>query len=182
MSKIGKKPINIAGLKIELRDQEVIFSGAKGSGTYVLPRGLKANLSEDKSQLLLNEDGSGLSTKSAWGLHRSLLANTLRGATQLFERVMVIVGLRYKAVKNANGLVFSLGYNEDVPFVMPKGVVVQDLDKAGQRITLASSDNALLGEVCSRIRRLRAPEPYKGTGIKYLEEVIVRKDGKARSS
>lgn len=195
MSKIGRKPIDVSNVKVEVTGQELVFSGPKASGSYVLPSGIVAQLDTDKKVLTLHADAKNRIIKSLWGLHRSLLANKLRGAAQLFEKRIEIIGLRYKAAKSGKGLLLALGYSNELSgtgssdsaswnllFDMPEGVVVQDIDKTGQKITFASHDKELLGHVCSQIRALRPPEPYKGTGIKYKEEVIVRKDGKARSS
>ena len=187
MSNIGCKPINIQGLNVEVEGSGVRYKGPKGSGVYALPSELVAKIDGANLLITLHDMAkkSNRSLKMVWGLHRALLASKLSGALQEFERKIQINGLGYKAVKSATGLVFSLGYSHKIDFELPKEVSV-DIDKTGQNLTLKSSDKELVGHVCSQIRYLRPPEPYKGTGIrvggdKGLEE-IARKAGKTKAS
>ncbi len=112
-------------------------------------------------------------------MHRALLANQLMGAKKEFEKIVEIVGLGYKAVKTGDKLVFDLGYSHQVDFTIPKGIAVS-IDKTGQKLTVSSSNKELLGEVCSKICDLRAPEPYKGTGVKLSTQQIFRKESKGK--
>lgn len=180
MSKIGRKPISVTGLKVEVKEQEVHFSFSGDSCVYVLPKELSAKLSEDTKELfvLLNEqtkDGNRL-----WGLHRALLANKIWGISKGFEKKLEINGLGYKAVASGSKIVFALGFSNKINFDLPAGVSLET-DKSGQKLTLKSKDKDLLGEVCGKIRALRPPEPYKGAGIKYATETISRKVGKAKT-
>jgi large subunit ribosomal protein L6 len=179
MSKIGRKPIDISGLTVDIQGNDISFKGKKMAGSYTLPDLLKAEIVD--SQLLIQAVRKTSDTNRVWGLHRALLANQIIGAHAGFDRQIRIVGLGYKAVAQAGKLQFSLGYSHKIDFDLPAAVTVE-IDKVGQLLTCRSSDKELLGLVCSKIRALRPPEPYKGTGIQYVGEVIRRKAGKAKST
>lgn len=184
MSKIGRKPININSVKVDIKGQELHYTGKAASGVYYLPDILQADVKDE--QLLLTVKSSGFArhilrdANRVWGLHRALLCNTLSGAAQAFERLIEINGLGYKAVMTGSTVVFSLGYSHKINFDLPKGVTLV-IDKTGQKLNFSSTDKELLGQTCSTVRSFRPPEPYKGTGIKYASEVIIRKAGKAKS-
>jgi large subunit ribosomal protein L6 len=114
-----------------------------------------------------------------WGLHRALLANKITGADKKFEKELRIVGLGFKAVAAGSKLQFTLGYSHKIDFELPKEVSIE-IDKTGQILMARSADKEVLGHVCSKIRSLRLPEPYKGTGIQYATEKIRRKVGKKK--
>ena len=182
MSKIGRKSINIAGLQVEVKGRDVHYKGAKASGVHSLPEYLQATVDGDTLKLsvvaafakerFINRD---------WGLHRSLLANKCLGASKGFERQLKINGLGFKAAVSGKKVVFTLGFSHKIDFELPDDVVME-VDRTGQALTLKSPDKALVGHVASMIRALRPPEPYKGTGVKFVEEVILRKAGKAKAS
>lgn len=181
MSKIGRKPIDIGSAKVEIKGQEVHYTGKKGSGSYMLPEGMKATL--DGKMLALSFDASHKTpdTNRVWGLHRALLANRIKGIQQDFEKVLQINGLGFKAALSGNKVVFSLGFSHKIDFILPKDVSLE-VDKTGQRLTFRSPDKELMGQVCSQVRALRPPEPYKGTGVKLDTEVIARKAGKTKAA
>jgi len=181
MSKIGRKTIDIGKVKVEVKGNEVHYSGIKNSGMYVLPSMLTVNL--EQGLLILGIDDSQELPRDInriWGLHRALLFNAIKGAGVGFEKKIQINGLGYKAVMTGSKVVFSLGYSHKIDFELPKGVSLE-IDRTGQNLTFASYDKALVGHVCSVIRALRPPEPYKGTGVKLLTEVIARKAGKTKA-
>ena len=183
MSKIGRKPIDIGNVQVEIKGQEVHYKGPKSSGIYVLPDVLTAKI-EDKHLVLETRKDVKMPLRELnriWGLHRALLSNKIKGAGHEFEKKIQIIGLGYKAISSGNKLVFSLGYSHKIDFELPKSVSV-DIDKTGQNLTFKSSDKELVGHVCSKVKALRLPEPYKGTGIKFADEVIHRKAGKAKAS
>ena len=109
------------------------------------------------------------------------MANKIWGADQGFEKQLRITGLGFKALAVSGKIQFSLGYSHKIDFLLPQGVTVE-IDKTGQNLLFKSVDKELLGLVCSRVRALRPPEPYKGTGIQYAQEVILRKAGKAKAA
>ena len=179
MSKIGRKAIDISGVSVEVHGNLISYKGKKASGDYTLTDLLKAEIRD--SQLLITANRKTADTNRLWGLHRALLANKIIGARTGFEKQVRIVGLGFKAVAQGSKLQFSLGYSHKIDFDLPAAVTVE-LDKTGQLLTCRSSDKEVLGLVCSEIRALRSPEPYKGTGIQYVGEVIRRKAGKAKSA
>jgi large subunit ribosomal protein L6 len=185
MSKIGRKPIVIGKTEVEVKGQEIRYKGPKNSGVYILPAGLKAHLDKDRLviQADMNQENAPKNKRELnriWGLHRALVANAISGAGQDFEKKIEINGLGFKAALAGNKLVFSLGYTHKIDFEMPKGVTV-DIDKTGQKLTFKSVDKALVGHICSKVRALRVPEPYKGTGVKLATEEIIRKAGKTKA-
>jgi len=182
MSKVGRKPINIADLQVEVKGRDVHYKGSQASDVYSLPEYLQAEIDGDKLKIsVVKAFEKERFVNRDWGLHRSLLANKILGATKGFERKLKINGLGFKATVSGKKVVFSLGFSHKIDFELPDGVVMQ-ADKTGQALTLKSADKELVGHVASMIRALRPPEPYKGTGIKLVEEVILRKAGKAKAA
>ncbi len=182
MSKIGRKPIDIGSAKVEIKGQEIHYSGKKDNGVFILPEGLKAQLDGKMLELTVEktENANG-EINRIWGLNRALLANKINGCQQEFEKIVLINGLGFKAVATGNKVVFSLGYSHKIDFNLPKEVTLE-VDKTGQRLVFRSPDKELMGLVCSKVRALRPPEPYKGTGIRFEKEVIARKAGKTKAA
>lgn len=185
MSKIGRKPIDISNVTVDVKGQEVHFKGPKSSGVYFIPALLSVSVDKEKGQLLLTPHQEKVASlrqrdiNREWGLHRALLANEIAGSKKEFEKTIEIVGLGYKAVISGNKIVFTLGFSHKVEFPLPKGVTIS-VDKTGQKLTVTSSNRELLGQVCSQICALRHPEPYKGTGVKLSTDYIVRKAAKGK--
>lgn len=179
MSKIGRRPIDLGSVKTEISDnsKELKYTGKKSAGTHSLPDILKFELDDNKLKVVPAELTSD--TNRLWGLHRALVANKITGAETGFERQLKIVGLGYKAIVSGKQIQFSLGYSHKIDYELPESVTLE-ADKTGQILTLKSVDKQLLGQVASYIRSLRKPEPYKGTGIRYMDEVIIRKAGKTK--
>lgn len=175
MSKIGRKPIALGAVKITINNNVIEYKGPKAAGVHELPAGFAATVEDN--QLFLTPTETTRDTNRLWGLHRALLNNAIYGADQGFERKLKIVGLGFKAVPQKTGLQFSLGYSHKIDYALPAEVTVE-VDKTGQLLTFRSFNKEKLGLVCSQIRDLRKPEPYKGTGIQYEGEVILRKVGK----
>lgn len=182
MSKIGRKPIDITAVKVEVKGRDIHYSGSKASGVYSLPKYFYAEVKDGdliikvvdafKEKRFINRD---------WGLHRSLIANKIIGASKGFEKNLKINGLGFRATVSGKKVVFSLGFSHKIDFELPEGVDMET-DRSGQLLVLRSSDKWLVGHVASTIRALRPPEPYKGTGVKLVEEVIIRKAGKAKAA
>ncbi len=187
MSKIGRKPINTAGVVVEIKNNDISYKGSKKSGVYSLPVELNARAEDNNLFLNSEKDIKTLSVKErrninrVWGLHRALLNNELLGASQEFFQLVEINGLGYKATLSGKKIVFTLGYSHKINFEIPEGVSVE-VDKLGQKLTVRSSDKFLVGQVCSNMKKLRQPEPYKGKGIKLAGEEIRRKPGKAKAA
>ncbi len=183
MSKIGRKPIDISGVTVDVKGQKIQYKGSKASGEYVIPDLLSIKVEENK--LLLQPAATAKKTIKArdinreWGLHRALLSNVITGARKEFEKLVEVVGLGYKGVVSGGNMVFTLGFSHKIDFLIPKGITVS-VDKTGQKITVSSADRELLGLVCSKMCELRRPEPYKGTGVKLSTDYIVRKAAKGK--
>jgi large subunit ribosomal protein L6 len=179
MSKIGRKPIDVGAVKIEIQGRDVHYQGTHAKGVHVVPDLLSVAM--DGGQLFVTVAQQTSDTFRLWGLHRALLANKILGADKGFEKRVNIVGLGFKAIKKGVGLEFSLGFSHKIEFPLPKGLTVE-IDKTGQVLTVWSPDKELLGHVCSKICALRPTEPYKGTGIHCAGDIIRRKAGKAKGS
>lgn len=181
MSKIGRKPININGIKIDINGKIVRYSGAKVSGVFTVPDELDVVIHGDQTlQLIANQQGRDVNR--IWGLNRALLANQIGGAITPFEKKVIIEGLGYKVAQAGSVLTFSLGYSHKKTFDLPKSVELAEVDKTGQKMTFRSVDKELLGEVCAKICRLRPVEPYKGTGVRDAKKKVFRKPGKTKST
>jgi large subunit ribosomal protein L6 len=179
MSKIGRKAIPFSSAKIEIKGNTVLINGPKAKFTHELPDIISATIEDGMLQLSIQNDTR--ENRMLWGMHRALLANKIKGAETGFEKKIKIVGLGYKAQLSGKKLVFSLGYSHKIDYELPEGVEVK-VDKTGQNLVFSSSNKLLLGDVCSYIRKLRPPEPYKGTGIIVGNEVIIRKAGKTKAA
>ncbi len=179
MSRIGKLPINIPeGVKVALDGKAVRFEGPKGKLETAIPPGVRVKV--EGKIVRVERDVEERKIKAVHGLTRKLLANMAEGVSKGFTRVLDINGVGYRAEVKQQELHMTLGYSHPVVFQLPRGV-----SAAVERqvvITLTSADRQLLGETAAKIRALRPPEPYKGKGIKYREEFIRRKAGKAVGS
>ena len=176
MSKIGKQQINVPDeVKINHDGDCLVIKGPKGE--------LSMNMF-DSIDLKLNDNCVVLSpkiitkkVKSLWGLARSLINNMVIGVTKGFVKKLEINGVGYKVNKDGDLLILTLGYSHDIVYPIPQEV---DIKCTKNIIEVAGCDKQLVGQVCADIRSLRKPEPYKGKGIKYENEIIVRKEGKKK--
>ena len=179
MSRIGKLPIAIPpGVKVAVDANGVRLEGPKGKLQTALPSGVSVKVEGNVVRVeRANEDRN---LRALHGLTRKLIANMAQGVSQGFSRVLDINGVGYRAEVKGQEIHMTLGYSHPVVFALPAGVTA-----AVERqivITLSSADRQMLGETAAKIRMLRPPEPYKGKGIKYREEFIKRKAGKAVGS
>jgi large subunit ribosomal protein L6 len=178
MSRVGKKPIPIPKeVKVVLTDEGLTVKGPKGELSRSMPPQL--SLLIEGNQVLLRPQDDSQKVRALFGLFRTLVANMVKGVAEGFERVLEIQGVGYRAEIQGSQLVLNLGYSHPVPFQLPEGISAQ-VEKQ-TRVILRGIDRDLLGLTAARIRRFRPPEPYKGKGIKYLEEKIRRKVGKTGS-
>ena len=174
MSRIGKKPIAIpAGVDIKLEQGHLKVKGPKGELERQIHPKVSVKL-EDGTALVEARDEERES-KALQGLFRMLVANMVTGVTDGFEKGLEIVGVGYRAELKGRTAVLNVGYSEPVNFELPKGVDAK-IDRT--KIVLSSIDKELLGLTAAKIRAIRKPEPYKGKGIKYADEMIRRKAGK----
>lgn len=176
MSRIGKLPIPIpAAVKIRVQDRDVHVEGPKGMLEYQLPEGIGANV--DGTSLLVQRGSDESRDRAFHGLAQRLLANMVHGVSTGFSRTLEINGVGYRADVRGRTLFMTLGFSHPIIYQLPDGVSAK-VEKQTV-ILLESHDKQLLGEVAAQIRSLRPPEPYKGKGIKYSDEKIRRKSGKA---
>lgn len=178
MSKIGRRPILIGDVKVQVNGQEVQYTGKNASGVHVVPDVLEVLLKD--SELSVAPRKMTREGKCLWGLHRALLFNKINGASKVFERQVQIVGLGFKAVSKGKSVEFTLGFSHKIDFDVPTGVTLE-IDKTGQLLTLKSADKELLGQTCGQLRFLRPVEPYKGTGVRWTTDVVIRKTGKTKA-
>jgi large subunit ribosomal protein L6 len=176
VSRIGKLPISVPdGVKIGLEDQAVRVEGPKGKLRADIPAGIQVQL--DGNVIRVTRAAEERKLKALHGLARKLVANMVEGVSKGFTRVLDINGVGYRAEVKGTDLHIALGYSHPVVFPLPTGVTATVERQI--IITLQSADRQLLGETAAVIRGFRPPEPYKGKGVKYREEVIKRKAGKA---
>ena len=159
MSKIGRKPIDLETVQVEVNGQEVHYKGKNVSaGVHVLPDVLGAELVSDGKQLKIICDNPTRENKTLWGLHRALLANEIIGAGKGFEKELKITGLGYKGVLSGNKIIFSLGFSHKIDFPLPEGISVE-INNTGQNIKVKGVSKHQVGAVSSEIRAVRPPEP-----------------------
>lgn len=175
MSRIGRMPIAIpAGVTVDIAENnKVTVKGPKGTLERVLPAEMEIKL--EGAEVIVSRPNDLKKMKSLHGLTRTLINNMVVGVTNGYEKVLEVNGVGYKAQKNGKKLVLSLGYSHPVEMTDPEGLesVVQD-----NKITIKGIDKEKVGQYAAEIRAKREPEPYKGKGIKYADEVIRRKVGK----
>ncbi len=180
MSRIGKLPITIpAGVTVTLKDNVVTVKGPKGElSQYVNP--LISVVVED-GHIILNRQSDEKQERAFHGLYRSLVNNMVIGVSQGYKKELELVGVGYRASNNGNIIDFSLGYTHNIFMQLPPEIKVETKSERNKNplIILESCDKQLLGQVCSKIRSFRKPEPYKGKGIKFVGEEIRRKSGKS---
>lgn len=177
MSRVGKLPIKILqGVKVDVKDGLVKVEGPKGKLNHKLPRGVNAKV-EDGAVVVSRNEGIANNAAALHGLTRTLIFNMVHGVHTGFTRELEVVGVGYRAAVKANTLTLTLGYSHPVDFELPAGVTAKV--EANTKIIVSGADKMLVGLVAAKIRSFKEPEPYQGKGIKYSDEVIVRKQGKA---
>jgi large subunit ribosomal protein L6 len=179
VSRIGKLPITIpSGVKVAVEPKEVCLEGPKGKLKTAVPPGVRVRV--EGNVVRVEREGEERNVRALHGLTRKLIANMAQGVSQGFIRVLEINGVGYRAEVKGQEIHITLGFSHPVVFPLPAGVTATVERQV--IITLSSADRQLLGEAAAKLRGLRPPEPYKGKGVKYREEVIRRKAGKAVGS
>lgn len=179
MSRIGKLPIAIPqGVNVEKRNGNVVaVKGTKGELVFNIPAGIEIAI--ENNTLICTRKSDSQGHRSLHGLCRTLLANMIQGVTKGFEKRLEIHGVGYRANVQGKKLVLSLGYSHPIEYNPPEGITIA-IDQEKKNILIVSGpDKQLVGQVAADIRSYRKPEPYKGKGIRYEGEHIVRKAGKA---
>jgi large subunit ribosomal protein L6 len=179
VSRIGKLPIAIpSGVKVAVNDGAVSVEGPKGKLQTSVPDGITVKVERDLVRVERGVNHRKL--RALHGLTRKLIANMTQGVSQGFSRVLEINGVGYRAEVRGQEIHVTLGFSHPIVFPLPSGVTATV--ERQTIVTLASPDRQLLGETAAKFRALRPPEPYKGKGVKYREEIIRRKAGKAVGS
>ena len=177
MSRIGEKEIEVpSGVSVDISGSTVKVKGAKGELTLELVDGI--GIAQDGAKLNVTRADDSKRLRSLHGTMRSLLANMIEGVSNGYLRELEISGVGYRAQMQGNVLKLNLGYSHEVNFEVPQGVTVTAPKQT--EIVVEGNDQQLVGQVAANIREWRAPEPYKGKGIKYKDEYIFRKEGKKK--
>jgi large subunit ribosomal protein L6 len=175
MSRIGKLPIEIPkGVKITYTDSLLSVQGPNGTLNRQIMPVVSLSISESNIEVARRDDSTA--ARSAHGLTRTLINNMVVGVTKGFQRDLEINGVGYRAEVKGTELVLALGYSHPVNFPIPTGIAI-DVEKM-TKLSIKGFDKELVGQTAAKIRSFRSPEPYKGKGIKYADETILRKAGK----
>jgi large subunit ribosomal protein L6 len=177
MSRIGKKPVTIPqGVQINLKDHTVEVKGKLGTLTQQFHQII--SLKRDGDQIVVERPDDTPAVRALHGLTRAMIANMVTGVSEGFKKDLQIEGVGFRGEVQGSTLVLSVGFSHPVKIEAPQGIAFA-VDKSGRAVTISGTDKTLVGEVAARIRRVRKPEPYKGKGIRYANEVVRRKAGKA---
>ena len=179
MSRIGKKPIQIPkGVTVQIKDQLIEVKGPAGSLSRLIPKEIQVKLDADKITFSLNQNNLVPNSSALFGLTRTLVDNMVVGVIHPWKKDLEIQGVGYRATKNGQMLNLQVGYSHPVDFNIPPTVQFT-VDAKQTIISMTCPDKELLGSITAKIRSVRKPEPYKGKGIRYVGEHILRKAGKA---
>ena len=173
MSRIAKKPIALPkGVEVNAQAESISVKGPKGTLSIAKPAGIEIKIENGQAQLSAGD----VEQIAITGTLRSIVANMVHGVSQGFERKLELVGVGYRAAVQGKDLNLSLGFSHPVVFKAPEGITITTPTQT--EILVAGADKQLVGEVAAKIRGFRPPEPYKGKGVKYSDEVIIRKEAK----
>ncbi len=177
MSRIGKKPVQVpAGVTASVDGQKVTAKGPKGELNFVVNDEVLVKLEENA--VVVTPVDQSKDARSKWGMSRTMIQNILTGVKDGFERKLEINGVGYRAAMQGKNLQLALGFSHDVVYQTPEGISIACPKPT--EIVVSGIDKQKVGQVASEIRGYRGPEPYKGKGVKYAEERIVRKEGKKK--
>ena len=181
MSRIGRKPVAIpSGVTVTVNGQKLTVKGSKGELNYQLLPEVTVKVEGDEAivERVLDTDQA----RARHGLTRALVANMVKGVADGFSKQLELIGVGYKAAIKGKILQLQLGFSHPVDFQIPEGVEITQDEKNKNLLTIKGIDKQLVGQVSSDLRALRPPEPYKGKGIRYVDEVVRRKVGKAATA
>ena len=173
MSRVAKKPVALAkGVELTVQPEMISVKGPKGALSVAKPAGIEVKVEDGNAQLSASEP----SLVPLTGTLRAIVANMVHGVSTGFERKLELVGVGYRAAMQGKDLNLSLGFSHPVLFAPPAGITITTPTQT--EIVVAGADKQLVGEVAAKIRGYRPPEPYKGKGVKYSDETIIRKEAK----
>ncbi len=177
MSRVGKVPVKILqGVKVEVKDGLVKVEGPKGKLSHKLARGVNAKV-ESGAVVVTRDEAIANNASALHGLTRTLLHNMVHGVHTGFSKELDVVGVGYRAAVKGSTLTLTLGYSHPVDYELPTGITAKVENNT--RIVVSGADKMTVGMVAAKIRSFKEPEPYQGKGIKYVDEHIIRKQGKA---
>jgi large subunit ribosomal protein L6 len=177
MSRIGKKPVTVpGGVTAAVDGQEVKIKGPKGELKHVLVDDIIAKLDKGEIEISMRDDTKN--ARAMWGMSRTMVANLVAGVTQGFTKKLEITGVGYRAAVQGSNLQLQLGYSHDITYPIPHGIQV--VCPKPTEILVTGIDKQKVGQIAAEIRQFRPPEPYKGKGVRYAGEFILRKEGKKK--
>lgn len=181
MSRIGKAPISLPnGVTVTVKPgNEIVVKGSKGELTQKIDRDI--TITVEGNEVNVTRPTDQIRHRALHGLYRALISNMVKGVSEGFKRELELVGVGYRAAVTGQQIDMALGYSHNIILELPKEIKASATAEKGQnpRIILESIDKQLLGQVAAKIRSLRKPEPYKGKGVRYSDEIVRRKAGKA---
>lgn len=177
MSRIGLKPISIPdSVTAQVEDNQIVVKGAKGELNIPIPQHISVNVNQ--STITVSRDSDEKKVRALHGLVRSLINNGATGVKMGYRKQLEVTGVGYKVQASGHTLKLSLGYSHDITYTIPANVTVTVEQNV---ITIEGIDKQIVGQVAAEIREYKKPEPYKGKGIRYIDEYVIRKSGKAAS-
>jgi large subunit ribosomal protein L6 len=177
VSRVGRIPVEIPkGVNVEIKGSSVHVKGPRGEMKHTFPGSIKISLDEGK--VVVQRPSDEAQHRALHGLTRSLINNMVVGVSQGFEKVLEVNGVGYRAEMNGKTLVLYVGFSHPVEVEPPEGISF-DVDTRTRQIKVMGYDKQAVGQVAADIRKIRPPEPYKGKGIRYIDEIVRRKAGKA---
>jgi len=175
MSRIGKKIISIPeNVEIKVQDQEILVKGPKGELKQFLSDFVKIEIKDNQLKVLV-EKPEEKEQRACWGTFASLIFNMIKGVTEGYEKKLELVGVGYQAEKKGDKIILNVGFSHSIEYSVPKNI---DATVEKRIIIIQGIDKQLVGETAAQIRKFKKPEPYKGKGIKYSDEIVRRKAGK----
>ena len=176
MSRIGKLPVNVPkNVNVELTGQEITVKGPHGELQYTVPSEIEVSVDENK--IVVNKKIETRIARQKYGLVRALINNMVIGVSEKFERRLQMIGVGYRSQVSGQSLTLNVGYSHPVIFEAPKDIEIKV--ESNTNIIISGPDKEKVGLLASQIRAVRPPEPYKGKGIRYLDEYVLRKAGKS---
>jgi large subunit ribosomal protein L6 len=175
MSRIGKQPIAIPPtVKVEFKGQQISVQGPKGKLSWELPR--RTSLKVENGNVVISREGDDARAKALHGLSRALVNNMVRGVSEGFVKKLEIQGVGFKAAVTGNSVNLSLGYSHPIVYAIPAQIKV--IVEENTKLTIEGPDRQTVGQVAAELRSFYPPEPYKGKGMRYSDERVIRKEGK----
>ena len=177
MSRIGKHPVKVVdGVNVNITEKEIIVKGKLGELKTHIPAGVAVTM--ENNEIVVKPLNDTKEAAAMWGPMRQNINNLMKGVTEGFSKDLELVGVGYRAQVSGQKLKLTLGFSHDIDYTLPEGVKATVTDQT--KLNISGMDKQLVGQVAAEIRSYRSPEPYKGKGVKYANETILRKDGKKK--